>query len=126
VTKAPKLKKEMGLIDWSRPAIEICHHVRAMQPFPTAYTFFHRSDQAPMRLIVTRATVVSSGTRLAPGCAIPTPGRLIVQAGMGEAVAILELQPAGKRRMSAIEFLRGHTIREGDRFGPETSPVKSS
>src|SRR5262249_47826225 len=49
VTKAPKLTKEQGLIDWSRTAAQVCNHVRAMQPWPTAYTFLHREGQAPLR-----------------------------------------------------------------------------
>jgi methionyl-tRNA formyltransferase len=122
VTKAPKLKKEMGLIDWSRPADEICRHIRAMQPFPTAYTFYHHSDQQPMRLIVTRATICSidDASERLYGAAIPILGRMIVQSGNGGCVEILELQPSGKRRMAAVEFLRGHPIRGGDRFGPES------
>src|SRR5581483_2134632 len=39
VTKAPKLTKEHGLIDWGETAAQVCNHVRAMQPWPTAYTF---------------------------------------------------------------------------------------
>lgn len=46
VTKAPKIKKEFGLIDWTKPADSICRHVRAMQPWPTAYTFLHRPGKA--------------------------------------------------------------------------------
>jgi methionyl-tRNA formyltransferase len=122
VTKAPKLKKEMGLIDWSRPAQEICRHVRAMQPFPTAYTFYHHGGQPPMRIIVTKAAVNANDvtSSISPGAAIPTVGLLIVQAGNHERVEILELQPAGKRRMAVVEFLRGHPMREGDWFGPES------
>ena len=122
VTKAPKLKKEMGLIDWSRPAAEICRHVRAMQPFPTAYTFFFHGGQPPVRIIITKAVATSAdgGSSFSAGDAIPTPARLVMQAVGGGRVEILELQPAGKRRMAAIEFLRGHVIRDGDRFGPES------
>ena len=57
VTKAPKLTKEHGLIDWTRPAQAVCNHVRAMQPWPTAYTFLHRLGQPPLRLIVIKAQV---------------------------------------------------------------------
>jgi len=55
VTKAPKLKKENGVIDWTRPAAAVCNQVRAMQPWPTAYTWWHRASQPPLRLIVCRA-----------------------------------------------------------------------
>src|SRR5437660_5790398 len=41
-TKAPKLTKEHGLIDWSRSGRDVCNQIRAMQPWPTAYTFWHR------------------------------------------------------------------------------------
>src|SRR5262245_47164883 len=54
-TKAPKLTKEHGLIDWSRTAEQVCNQVRAMQPWPTAYTYLYRDSQTPLRVIVTRA-----------------------------------------------------------------------
>lgn len=144
VTKAPKLTKEMGLIDWSKPADAIVNHVRAMQPWPTAYTFFHRPGKEPMRVILNRVSVSQHGGwrknepwegRLLATIAMPAPGggvyalptekKLIVTAGWVEsrtpsAVEVLELQPAGKKRMTAEEFLRGYPIQEGYRFGPES------
>jgi methionyl-tRNA formyltransferase len=123
VTKAPKLTKEHGLIDWTRTAEQVCNQVRAMQPWPTAYTFWHREGHPPMRLIVCRAAAVPDG----PG--VPGPGVVVdardtsllrIAAGQQTVVDVLELQPAGKRRMPAAEFLRGHRPRPGDRFGPET------
>ncbi|HEV3386904.1 MAG TPA: methionyl-tRNA formyltransferase [Gemmata sp.] len=131
VTKAPKIKKEFGLIDWSKPAQYICHHVRAMQPWPTAYTFLHRPGKEPMRIIVNRVGWPSYRPKLDPG---PTPGEvgadacespssnIIVHCGRAPgwtSLQILELQPAGKKRMIAEEFLRGYPIVEGMRFGPE-------
>jgi methionyl-tRNA formyltransferase len=122
-TKAPKLTKEHGLIDWSRHARDVCNHIRAMQPWPTAYTFLHREGQAPVRVIVTKAATggASSGSGLAPGQLLVRPeaaGHLLAAAGPDSVVEILELQPAGRRRMSAAEFLRGHTLQPRDRFGP--------
>jgi len=125
VTKAPKLKKENGTIDWSRSAAQVCCHIRAMQPWPTAYTFWHRPGQSPLRLIVLRGAgrprtaaeqVAQVGEILVPG----DPKRLCVAAGEGSVVEIVELQPAGKRRMAAEEFLRGHKPQAGNRLGPET------
>src|SRR5437588_3883685 len=49
VSKAPKLKKENGLIDWDRTAEQVCNQIRAMQPWPTAYSFFHHAGQRPLR-----------------------------------------------------------------------------
>lgn len=128
VTKAPKLKKEDGLIDWRRTAEQVCHQVRAMQPWPTAYTFLHRAGKEPVRVLVHRAiplpTPAIGGWEAPPGAcsaAAAADQKLVVWAGGSSQVEILELQPAGKRRMTAAEFLRGHPVQEGDRFGPETS-----
>jgi methionyl-tRNA formyltransferase len=123
VTKAPKLTKERGLIDWTRTAEQVCNQIRAMQPWPTAYTFLHREGKPPVRVIIYRAT--PSG----PFFAFPVrPGlinarmqeHLQVTAEINCIVEVQELQPAGKKRMAAAEFLRGHPIKEGDYFGPET------
>lgn len=123
VTKAPKLKKENGLIDWSRSAFQVCNQVRAMQPWPTAYTWWHRPGKPSLRLLVCRAT---------PGPGAPsdrTPGEILsggdlsvlrVATGQG-VVDIHELQPEGKRRMAAEEFLRGRRPRPGDHLGPQTT-----
>ena len=48
--------------------------------------------------------------------------RLVVRVGDSNAVEVLELQPAGKKRMTAEEFLRGYPIQDGYRFGPERLP----
>jgi methionyl-tRNA formyltransferase len=123
VTKAPKLKKEDGLIDWAQPAEQVCRQVRAMQPWPTAYTFLHRAGQPPVRVIVTRAAVAADYERGRQRSGEVLPGRrdaLLVRAG-DRAVEVLEMQPAGKKRMTAGEFLRGRPVHAGDRFGAEVS-----
>lgn len=126
VTKAPKLKKENGLIDWTRSAEQVCWHIRAMQPWPTAYTLLHRQGKEPVRIIVNRAAPLPTpeivGWEAPVGAVSLTAGKelqLVVWAGGSSQVEILELQPAGKRRMAVAEFLRGQPLREGDRFGPE-------
>jgi methionyl-tRNA formyltransferase len=132
-SKAPRLRKEHGVIDWSRSAQEIKNQVRALRPWPRAYTFWHRAGAEPVRLTIDRVAVDPSTagvTSVTPQPATPphtsaTPGkvlentaRLIIATGNG-AIEILELQPAGKRSMSAAEFLRGYRVPHGDRFGPE-------
>jgi methionyl-tRNA formyltransferase len=121
VTKAPKLTKEHGLLDWTRSAAAVCNQVRAMLPWPTPYTFLRREGAAPLRLIVHRAVVptevvVSGGVS---GLVVSSGrDRILVRAGEG-VVEILEIQPAGKKRMSAVEFLRGYPVQLGDRLGAE-------
>jgi methionyl-tRNA formyltransferase len=135
-TKAPKLTKEHGLIDWSRSGQEVCNQIRAMQPWPTAYTFWHRHGELavePTRLIIYKADLAPiykadlapiSPSLIGKGGIVPgdvllsDSSQLIVGTGGGTAVQIRELQPAGRRRMSAAEFLRGHPPQPGDRMGP--------
>lgn len=119
-SKAPRLKKEQGAIDWSRTAKEIKNQVRALRPWPRAFTFWHRSGADPVRVNIDRAFVYDT----VPTDASPTPGaileaadRLLIQTGEN-AIEILELQPAGKRSMPAAEFLRGYRLAVGDVFGP--------
>jgi methionyl-tRNA formyltransferase len=122
VTRAPKLKKEHGLIDWTRSAVQVCNQVRAMQPWPTAYTFYRAAGKPPLRVILTRVRVAGAGPH------VPRPGEIVVPTGAAKLevgtgagqVEVVELQPAGKRPMPAVEFLRGHRAQPGDYFGPET------
>jgi len=129
VTKAPKLKKEDGLIDWTNAAELVCNQVRAMQPWPTAYTYLHRESKPPQRVIINRANPfpVRYDPEVSPGTVFVDqhfPGSLFVTAGLLDpeertVVEVIALQPASKKRMRAAEFLRGHPLRQGDHFGPE-------
>jgi methionyl-tRNA formyltransferase len=124
VTKAPKLTKDHGLINWQRSAAQVCNQIRAMQPWPTAYSYLHRPGERPLRLIIAKVSCLDmpAGDTITAGAVVrPTeePGRLLVAAGSGSVVEIQEMQPAGKRRMPAAEFLRGHRLQVGDYFGPE-------
>jgi methionyl-tRNA formyltransferase len=118
VTKAPKLRKEDGKVDWSRPAQAIHNLVRAMQPWPVAQTTWQPRFTAPedaCRIIVHK-TQVAPG-RGAPGEVIESADdRLVVAAGDG-ALALRVIQLPGKKAQSAQEFLRGHRIQPGDRMG---------
>jgi methionyl-tRNA formyltransferase len=107
VTKAPKLRKENGLIDWTRSNLEIHNLVRAMQPWPVASTSWLKPD-GPIRLIVHQSTAVEG--QGAPGQVVEATGdRLIVAAGSG-AVRLIRVQLEGKKPSPAAEFLRGHQL----------------
>lgn len=121
VTKAPKLKKEDGSVDWTRNAGQVCCQVRAMHPWPTPYTYLHRAGQPAVRLILHRTQPLEARDESAvPGAVVPMGAdRLVVTAGDHTLLEILELQPAGKKRMPASAFLRGYRLNPGDRLGPE-------
>jgi len=120
-TFAPKLSKEMGAIDWTRSAEEVDWHIRAMQPWPAPYTWWHAEGEAPRRLLIRRVTPCEISSSAPPGTVIEADrGRLVVSTGQG-GVEVHQIQPEGKRTMTAADFLRGSRIAVGDRFGPQSA-----
>ncbi len=95
--KAPRLKKTDGLVDWSRPAAAIKNQIRAMEPWPKTYTFWHRPGGPPVRLILGPASVVqplwcgrpactgageTPAPQVIPGTVLEAAGnRLVIAAG---------------------------------------------
>lgn len=119
-SKAPRLKKTDGEIDWSRSATAVKDQIRAFQPWPKCFTSWHRPGGKPLRLIVAPVQVVemSTGAAAEPGTIVAVePERLIVAAGQGT-VAIDRLQPAGKKLLPVRVFLNGYRVQPGERFGP--------
>jgi methionyl-tRNA formyltransferase len=119
-TKAPRLKKEMGAIDWSKSADQIRNQIRALKPWPGTFTFWHRAGHEPQRLMIDAASVVD-GSDSIPGRVVISDGKqLIVSTGSG-GISIETVAPAGKRHMSVGEFLRGYRVQTGDQLGPATA-----
>ncbi len=115
-SRAPRLKKSDGLIDWQRTAAAIKNQIRAFEPWPRTYTFWKPTGGPAVRLIFGPVAVVE-GESAAPGTVLTAHGnRLVIAAGQG-AVMPSSVQPAGKRLMSVDEFLRGHHVMPGERFG---------
>ena len=110
---APKLSKAQGRIDWRAPAERIERLVRATIPWPGAFTEWRGGS-----LKILRARCGSSNASgTVPGAVIRiSEDALTVAAGEGT-VEVAEVQPAGRRRMSVKEFLAGHHVDVGDRFG---------
>ncbi len=122
-SKAPRLKKTDGLINWNRPGEAIRNQIRAFQPWPKTYTFWHRSQGCPIRLIVGPVKVLEGPPCSPSGTVLEaSEDRLVVATGDGR-VALTSVQPAGKRVMKIHEFLLGYRVACGDRFGPEPEPV---
>jgi len=125
-TKAPRLTKADGVIDWSRPAAALDRMWRALEPWPRAVTGFARGDGVHQRLVIVAAEVASAeefpqvaaepGTVLAADAA-NGGGRIVVACGDGTALAITRLVPEGRRAMTAGEFLRGSPLGAGCRLG---------
>ena len=113
VTYAARLTKEEGLIDWTHPARRIHDRVRGLYPWPHAYTFVDGR-----RVIVWHTSPRPEGSTAAPGTVLHAGSDgLSVAAGDGSVLALLELQSEGGRALPAADFLRGHAIQPGARFG---------
>jgi methionyl-tRNA formyltransferase len=112
-TYAARLTKDEGLVDWTLPSVYIHNRVRGLYPWPHAYTYLDGE-----RLIILRTRVESTPTTDPPGTIVDVShDGLLVATGHAGLVAIDELQPEGRRAMRTREFLAGHPIRPGTRFG---------
>jgi methionyl-tRNA formyltransferase len=117
-TKAPRLKKSDGLIDWTRSAADIVNQIRAFKPWPGSFTNWHSANKKqPVRLIIHLSTAIANASSVAePGRVVACDKeRLIIQTGDGQ-LAIDVIQPAGKKPMPILDFLRGNPPAVADRF----------
>lgn len=110
-TSAPPLEKRHGRIDWSKHATQVHDHVRAMAPWPGAFT------------TVRGRTVGIHATRLVPGATqgaragqviLADKSRVLVACGWGEVLELLTVQPEGRREMTAAQWSIGRGIGESD------------
>jgi len=105
-TFAYNIKREQEKIDWGRSGVDIYNHIRGLHPWPVAYTTFQGSV-----LKVWWGEKISIKSDKQPGTIIKVEkDGLIVQTGDDVSIKITELQPAGKKRMSAEQFLRGINV----------------
>ena len=101
-TRAPKMKKDDGQIDWNRRAEEIVNQVRALVPWPKTYTHWFRDTKNPLRMIVEKVAVESGERPARPGEVIEAAGdRLLVGTGEG-LLRVEQLQPAGKKSLPRV------------------------
>jgi methionyl-tRNA formyltransferase len=108
-TLAPILKKEDGRIDFPRSAPEVLNRLRGFQPWPGAFTTFRGKN-----LHVWDAAV--SQHSLPPGELLVEDDRLLVGCG-GRGLALLEVQPEGKKRMAVRDFVHGYRPQTGEKLG---------
>jgi len=110
-TLAPVLKKEDGKIDFSRSAQEIYNRFRGFQPWPGAFTSFRGK-----RLGITAMRPASEeGRRLQ---LLVKDGQLFAGCGDSRTIELLEVQPEGKKRISAKDFLHGYRPVTGENMSP--------
>jgi len=111
---ARKITKEDGRLDWTQSARSLWNRVRALVPWPGAYTFLP-AEPKPSLLKIWQAEVADR-TSTSPGKILESSRSEIVVACGQHALRILSLQREGGRRMSVQDFLSGHQLRAGERL----------
>ena len=113
-TLAPMLKKEDGKIDWFFTAEEISRRVRALEPWPGAYSTF-RGKMVHIRSAVPLAARATAAREIGEMSA--EDNRLNIACGQQTMLEVREIQLEGRKRMNAREFLNGARLRSGEKFG---------
>jgi methionyl-tRNA formyltransferase len=122
VSRAPRLQKSHGIVDWSRSAQKIFDQVRAFKPWPGTYCHWMRPT-GTMRLLLEQVRVDrADGSWGPPGTVVQsTAEATTIACGQGT-LQLLEIQPAGKRKMKIAEFLRGYPLEPGQVLGEPSPP----
>jgi methionyl-tRNA formyltransferase len=110
-TEAPMLKKEMGHIDWNRPAPMLRDLIRGLDPWPSAYGFL---DGKRFRFFQPR--VVEQHSDAGPGTIVQADAEGLLVATGEKGLLIREIQPEGKKRMAVSAWLCGGRKPVGSRF----------
>lgn len=109
---APILKKEDAQAEFSSPAQRIYNRLRGFQPWPGCYTMLKEK-----KLAITSAKVHSYSGTQSPGELLIDRDQLFAICGENSALQLLEVQPEGKRRMTAADFIRGYRPQTADKLG---------
>jgi methionyl-tRNA formyltransferase len=117
ISLAPKLKKSDGEIKWNNSCSKIINQIRAMQPWPGAYTFVKKP---PLKLDILEASHYNAFTNDIAGKIVDiTNKELIISCGQGEKLSIIKVRPAGSKALNVKEFINGYRLKIGDKLGKE-------
>ncbi len=105
---APKLFREECRIDWAKPVQQVFNFIRGLSPHPGAYTFLGNDGRHPMQIKILKALQEPGITGMQPGTIFRRGNRQLLAACADGVLAVLLLQPEGKKVMSDLEFLRGY------------------
>lgn len=112
VNYAKKIQKSETRIDWSLPAEQVHNHIRGLSPFPGAWCEMDLGGKNPERVKILRSSV-AEGSGAAGEVLVVDETTLTIACGSG-AIKLVQVQRAGKKAMSADEFLRGSKLSTGD------------
>lgn len=117
-TYAPILKKEIGLIDWSKSSKDIINLIRGLTPWPSAYTYY--KDKLIKIWKAENYNEIYDSNSFGEIVEIIKDEGIVVKTGDGSLI-IKELQAANKKRMLACDYLRGHEMEKNTILGTNTN-----
>jgi len=112
-TFAPMLKKEDGLLDWTKTAMDIHNQVRAFNPWPGVVTKFRGTN---CKILKTAVGAKSPPLQFEPGTVVSSKGHLSVMCGNGVPLEIVSIQPENRKSVSGADFANGARIQAGEKF----------
>ncbi|MGA7317617.1 MAG: methionyl-tRNA formyltransferase [Silvibacterium sp.] len=115
-TLAPILTRDDGRMDFTQPAMTVYNRWRGFQPWPGAWTLLGSKKLTAHRLMPLEPSALADGPA-DPGAVRVDQARLFVRCGSGTWLELVEVQLEGKKHMPAVDFLRGHPLKSGDRLG---------
>jgi methionyl-tRNA formyltransferase len=113
---APKIFRDDCAIDFTRPLMEVHNFIRGLSPYPAAFTTLHDGEKQHLVKIY-RTHAERADHSFIPGTILTDDKQSLLVAVPGGWLHILELQLAGKRKLSASEFRNGYQLSSGARFG---------
>jgi len=115
VSYAPKLKKQDGFINWEMPAITLHNKIRALFPWPGSFTYFMKKENKIL-LKIWGSEWYSTEGKFSPGEILDITHKGIVVGTSEGSLLVKTVQPGGKQKMSAYNFVQGARISIGDRL----------
>jgi methionyl-tRNA formyltransferase len=110
--KAPKLFREDCKIKWTMDVEDVYNHIRGLDPYPSAWSEFKNKDNQIFPFKLFKPEKISGKHSVVPGV-VSTDGKTFLYIAVnGGFISITDLLPAGKKRMSCKDFLRGFSIDE--------------
>lgn len=106
-TYAPIITREMGYIDFNKSAGEVHNLIRGFYSWPAAYFFLSG------KRIKVFSSRLSKITNEAPGTIVESQKELVIACGDNKCISLTEIQPEGSKKMSALDYLKGHSIEKG-------------
>lgn len=106
-TYAPIITREMGYIDFNKSAGEVHNLIRGFYSWPAAYFFLSG------KRIKVLSSRLSKITNEAPGTIVESQKELVIACGDNKCISLTEIQPEGSKKMSALDYLKGHSIEKG-------------